>query len=118
MCCDILEKRIQPEPFLWFGIPAKYNATHYALLNSADAEQARSHSKSNSQKERRPLARNQRISADAWKKSPAYCDTTSTAITLPAHARSPADRARLINFFATSAPIDSGFYLKPSLNLL
>ena len=28
MCCDILEKRIQPEPFLWFGIPTKYNATH------------------------------------------------------------------------------------------
>jgi hypothetical protein len=49
MCCNILEKRIQPEPFSWFGILTKYNATHYALLNSADAEQARSHSKSNSQ---------------------------------------------------------------------
>src|SRR5437899_2992526 len=61
-----------------------------SLLNSADAEQARLHSKNNSQKERRPLARNQRISADARKNSPAYCDTTSTAITLPAHARSPA----------------------------
>ena len=50
MCCDILEKRFQPEPFLWFGILAKYNATHSPLLNSADAEQVRLHSKNNSQK--------------------------------------------------------------------
>ena len=48
MCCNILEKRIQPEPFVWLGILAKYNATHSPLLNSADAEQAQSHSKSNS----------------------------------------------------------------------
>jgi hypothetical protein len=40
MCCNILEKRIQPEPFTWLGIPFKYNAIHSPLLNSADAEQA------------------------------------------------------------------------------
>ncbi len=49
MCCNILEKGIQPEPFVLLGILTKYNATHCALLNSADAEQAQSHSKSNSQ---------------------------------------------------------------------
>jgi len=67
MCCNILEQGIQPEPFAWLCIPTKHNATHGSLLNSADAEQVRSHSKSNSQKERRPLARGQRTSATADK---------------------------------------------------
>src|SRR5258708_17120077 len=80
MCCNILEQRIQPEPFAWLCIPTEHNATHCSLLNSADAEQARSHSKNNSQKMRRPLARGQRTSAAAGK-IPAYCEKTPTAIT-------------------------------------
>src|SRR6266478_1707021 len=48
MCRNFLKKRIQPEPFVLLGILTKYNATHTPLLNSADAEQAQSHSKSNS----------------------------------------------------------------------
>jgi hypothetical protein len=38
MCYNILEQRIQPEPFAWLCILTKYNATHGSLLNSADAE--------------------------------------------------------------------------------
>jgi hypothetical protein len=67
MCYNILEKTIQPEPFAWLCILRKHNATHYSLLNSADAEQARSHSKTNSQKTQAISARDQRTSATADK---------------------------------------------------
>jgi hypothetical protein len=98
MCCNILEQRIQPEPFAWLCILIKYNATHGSLLNSADAVQARSHSKTNSQRERQPLALSQRTSAAA-RKNRAYCEKTPTAITPAFHARPPEDRARFIDFF-------------------
>jgi len=58
MCRNILEKRFQPEPFVSLGILTKHNATHSLLLNSAGAEQVRSHSKDHSQRE---LAEGQRI---------------------------------------------------------
>jgi hypothetical protein len=32
MCCNILEKRFQPQPFVWLGILTEYNATHLATL--------------------------------------------------------------------------------------
>ena len=39
MCCNILEKRIQPEPFAGLDTVTKYNATHSPLLKLCDAEQ-------------------------------------------------------------------------------